>query len=79
MYIIKIGKMFLQSIYVDEKNSPTYFLTDVDFTAHTSDIFDSGTFKTFAEADYTRDILKEVFQLYNDVIEIVKIEGDNNE
>ena len=64
--------MLLQNIYVSEKNSTTHFISDVGFTADISDVFDSGTFKTFKEANYTRDILKEVFQLNTDLIEIVK-------
>lgn len=79
IYVLKIGKMYLKSIYVRDTAPVTYYVHELDFCIDTEYLYDSVKFKTYKEADYTRDILKDILQLDINLIEIVKIEGDKDE
>lgn len=85
IYILKIGKMYLQAIYVKDEFPLTHYVNELEFSNNTNFIYDSAKFKTNLEAEYTKDILKELLGYNLDTIEIIEIhketeyEGDSDE
>ena len=54
-------------------------LTELDIVSNFKDIFDSAIFKTYKEADYTKDILSNLLELDKSLIEIIKKEDVSDE
>ena len=77
-YILKIGKMYLQALYVSDKFPLTHYIDSLEFSNDNHFIYDSARFKTHLEADYTKDILRDLLGYEIETIEIIPVTTDNS-
>lgn len=78
LYVIKIGKMYVQELYIQEDAIDTDFITGIDFT-----VDKSGAYYKLNEndANIIVDKLMKIFKFYNlsDLIEIEEVEDEERE
>lgn len=77
LYVIKIGKMYVQDITVDEDNISTEFISEIDFVPDKEEAY----YKVNEyEANVIIDKLERLLNIYmEDLFEIEEVEDEERE
>lgn len=77
-YVIKIGKMYIQSLYIKEDCINTDFIEEIDFVTDKKRAY---YILNECEANIIVDKLIKIFRFYNlqDLIEIEEVEDEERE